>query len=62
VGDETKITDTNFFDAKYNMEAYDILIPNWWKKMTIWLLDERISESEYLRAMENLIERNIIRV
>ncbi len=62
VGDETKITDTNFFNAKYNMEAYDIQIPNWWKKMTIWLLDERISESEYLRAMENLIERNIIRV
>jgi hypothetical protein len=30
--------------------------------MTIWLLDERISESEYLQAMENLIERNIIRV
>lgn len=62
VGDETKITDTNFFNAKYNMEAYDIQIPNWWKKMTIWLLDERISESEYLRAMENLIERNIIKV
>jgi len=62
VGDETKITDTNFFNEKYNMEAYDIQIPNWWKKMTIWLLDERISESEYLRAMENLIERNIIKV
>ena len=62
VGEETKITDTNFFDAKYNMETHDIAIPNWWKKMTIWLLDERISDSEYLRAMENLIERNIIRV
>jgi len=62
VGDETKITDTNFFDAKYNMEAHDIVIPNWWKKTTIWLLEERISESEYLRAMENLIDRNIIRV
>jgi len=62
VGEETKITDTNFFDAKYNMEAHNIVIPNWWKKMTIWLLEEKISESEYLRAMENLIERNIIRV
>jgi len=62
VGDETKITDTNFFDAKYDMEAHDIVIPNWWKKTTTWLLEEMISESEYLRAMENLIERNIIRV
>lgn len=62
VGEETKITDTNFFDAKYNMEAHNIVIPNWWKKITIWLLEEKISESEYLRAMENLIERNIIRV
>jgi len=62
VGDETKITDTNFFDAKYNMEAHDIVIPKWWKQTTIWLLEERISESEYLRAMENLIDRKIIRV
>ena len=45
------------------MELFlDIQIPNWWKKITIWLLDERISDSEYLRAMENLIERNIIKV
>jgi len=62
VGDETKITSTNFFDVKYNMETYDIQIPNQWKKITIWLLEERISESEYLRVMENLIERNIISV
>jgi len=62
VGEETKITDTNFFDAKYNMEAHDIVIPNWWKKITIWLLEDRISEAEYLQAMGNLIERNIIRV
>lgn len=62
VGEKTKITDTNFFDTKYNMGKYDIVIPEWWKITTMWLLNERISESEYLRAMENLISRNIIKV
>ena len=62
VGDETKITDTNFFDTKYNMKAHQTVIPKWWKTTTSWLLDEKISESEYLRAMENLISRNILTV
>ena len=62
VGEETKITDTNFFDSKYNMELHQVVIPKWWKTTTSWLLDERISESEYLRAMENLISRNILTV
>ena len=62
VGDETKITETNFFDSKYNMASYQTIIPKWWKTTTSWLLDEKISESEYLRAMENLISRNILRV
>jgi len=62
VGEKTKITDTNFFDTKYNMESHQIAIPKWWKTTTLWLLEEKISESEYLRAIENLISRNIIRV
>ena len=62
VGDETKITDTNFFDTKYDMSMHEIAIPGWWKIATSWLLDERISESEYLRGIENLISRNIIKV
>ena len=62
VGDETKITETNFFEAKYNMASYQTVIPEWWKTTTTWLLDEKISETEYLRAMENLISRNILRV
>ncbi len=44
------------------MKKHDIVIPEWWKITTMWLLNERISESEYLRAMENLISRNIIKV
>jgi hypothetical protein len=62
VGDETKITDTNFFNTKYDMGLHQTQIPEWWKITTSWLLDEKISESEYLRAIENLISRNIIRV
>ena len=62
VGEKTIITDTNFFDTKYNDKAYQTEIPEWWKITTEWLLQEKISESEYLRAMENLISRNILRV
>ena len=62
VGDKTKITDTNFFDKKYNGKSYQTEIPKWWKITTKWLLEEKISESEYLRAMENLISRDILRV
>jgi len=62
VGEKTKITDTNFFDTKYDMESHQITIPTWWKITTTWLLDEKISESEYLRGIENLISRNIIKV
>lgn len=62
VGEETKIKDTNFFDTKYNMQSHQVVIPEWWKTTTYWLLEERISESEYLRALENIISRNILTV
>jgi len=62
VGEKTIITDTNFFDTKYNDGSFQTKIPKWWKITTKWLLEERISELEYLQAMENLISRNILRV
>jgi len=62
VGEFTKIIDTNFFDSKYDMELHQTKIPEWWKITTMWLLDEQISELEYLRALENLISRNILTV
>lgn len=62
VGEITKIIDTNYFDAKYDMELHQTLIPKWWKITTSWLLDGMISETEYLQAIENLISRNILRV
>lgn len=62
VGETTKITDTNYFDVKYDMESHQIVIPKWWKITTSWLLDGKISETEYLLAIENLMSRNILRV
>ena len=62
IGDETKITETNFFNAKYDMELHRTKIPEWWKTTTMWLLDGQISESEYLRALENIMSRNILTV
>lgn len=44
------------------MDAHNVKIPKWWKTTTMWLLDERISEAEYLRALENILSRNILTV
>lgn len=62
VGEITRIIDTNYFDAKYDMELHQTLIPKWWKTTTSWLLDGMISDTEYLQAIENLMSRNILRV
>lgn len=62
VGDNIKITNINFFDIKCNRESHDTQIPKWWKITTKLLLDERISELEYLRDTENSISKNIIMV
>jgi len=62
VGEITKITDTNYFDVKYDMESHQTTIPKWWKITTSWLLNGNISETEYLLAIENLMSRNILRV
>lgn len=62
VGDEIKIIDTNLFETKYNMNTHETVIPDWWKTTTTWLLAEEISDEEYLRAMEELLSRSILRV
>ncbi len=57
---KTKLTDTNIFEKKYI--AHELVIPKWFKTTTMWLIDNLISESEYLNATENLLEQGIIRV
>ena len=58
--EKTELTDTNIFEKKYLTN--ELVIPKWFKTITMWLTDDLISESEYLNAMENLLERGIIRV
>lgn len=56
----TELKDTNIFEKKYLSE--EVFIPKWYKTITMWLGDGLISESEYLKATENLLERGILRV
>jgi len=58
--EKTVLTDTNIFEKKYL--AHELVIPKWFKTTTMWLIDDLISESEYLNATENLLEQGIIRV
>ncbi len=55
-----KLTDTNIFEKKYLTK--ELVIPKWFKTITMWATDGLISESEYLNAIENLLERGILRV
>lgn len=58
--EKTELTDTNIFEKKYLTN--EVVIPKWFKTITMWLGDDLISESEYLNATENLLERGILRV
>ena len=58
--EKTELTDTNIFEKKYRTN--ELVIPKWFKTITMWLVDDLILESEYLNAIENLLERGIIRV
>ena len=58
--EKTELTDTNIFEKKYLTN--ELVIPKWFKTITMWLIDDLISESEYLNATENLLERGIIRI
>ena len=58
--EKTRLTDTNIFEKKY--VTHELAIPKWFKTTTMWLIDNLISESEYLNATENLLEHGIIRV
>ena len=58
--EKTELIDTNIFEKKYLTN--EVVIPKWFKTITMWLGDNLISESEYLNATENLLERGILRV
>lgn len=58
--EKIELTDTNIFERKYL--THELAIPKWFKTTTMWLIDDLISESEYLNATENLLEQGILRV
>jgi len=58
--EKIELVDTDIFEKKYLTN--EVAIPKWFKTITMWLGDNLISESEYLNATENLLERGILRV
>lgn len=55
-----ELIETNMLEKNYIKN--ESTIPKWFKTITMWLGDGLISESEYLKATENLLERGIIRI
>ncbi|MCJ8307402.1 MAG: hypothetical protein MJK05_10245 [Nitrosopumilus sp.] len=60
--EKTSLIKTNIFQESVGIQFHDLKIPEWWKKTTSWWLEGKISNLEYIQAMENLISRNILRV
>lgn len=58
--EKIELKDTNILERKYL--TTELHIPKWFKTITMWLVEGLISESEYLNATENLLERGIIRI
>jgi hypothetical protein len=58
--EKAELADTNIFEKIYLTDK--IIIPKWFKTITMWLVDDLISESEYIEATENLLEREILSV
>jgi hypothetical protein len=40
----------------------NIFIPDWMKLVTVWWLEEKISDETYANAFQNLIDREIIKI
>jgi len=62
VWEKTELIDTNIFEKQVGIQLGELVIPEWWKKNTSWVLDGLITEADYLRALEYLIGKQIIRV
>ena len=62
VWEKTELIDTNIFEKQVGIQLGELVIPEWWKKNTSWFLDGLITEADYLKALEYLIGKQIIRV
>ena len=59
---KSTLIDTNVFEESEGIQYYNMSIPKWWKTSTMWYVEGKVSESEYLHALEYLIDKNILRV
>ena len=59
---KTELIETNMLEKQNGVHLRDLSIPKWLKKTTQWFIDGLISESEYLKAIEYLVDKNILRV
>ncbi len=59
---KSSLVDTNVFEQSEGIQYHNMNIPKWWKTCTMWYIDGNVSESEYLQALEYLIDKNILRV
>ncbi|QUC65197.1 hypothetical protein NsoK4_02790 [Nitrosopumilus sp. K4] len=57
-----ELRNTNMFGEISSIQYQNMSIPKWWKTTTMWFSEGHISEEEYIKALENLISRNILRV
>ncbi len=60
--EEASLIETNVFQKSAGIQLDDMKIPKWWKTSTMWFLEGKFTESEYLHAMEYLIDKKILRV
>lgn len=60
--EKTSLIETNVFQKSAGIQLEDMKIPKWWKTSTMWFLEGKFTESEYLQAMEYLIDKKILRV
>lgn len=57
-----ELIETNMIEKQNGVHLRDLSIPTWWKKTTQWFIDGLISEAEYLKAMEYLVDKKILRL
>ena len=50
------------FSTEQNSEPENVKIPYWVKDTTGWWIDEKISDKEFVTALEYLIKKGIILV
>jgi len=62
IWEKSEILETNIFEKKSGIQLEELNIPKWWVKNSKWLIELKITEAEYLNALEYLIGKSAILV